>query len=123
MEHGINGAHIGRPCLPYQFRQVRFKISVANGTATLAEWFNMNTMEATVSQSSNIISVSEFKEAGSENDFSDLIMEYWMNKFPYRITATSENGNSVTAVWQNNALKLTVSSINMDDTIDVMIEV
>ena len=122
-EHGISGAHIGRPCLPYQFRQVRFKINIASGVATLSEWFNMNTMEATISQSSNTISISEFKEAGSENDFADLIMEYWMNRFPYRITAISENGNAVTATWQNNALKLTVSDISVNDTIDVIVEV
>ena len=123
IQHGIMGAQIGRPCLPYRFEQIKFKISIASGTASIAEWFNMTTMSATISQSSNTISVSGFKVAGSANDFSDLIMEYWMNRFPYRITATSEGGNSVTAVWQNNALKLTVSDISVDDTIDVIIEV
>ena len=120
---GFCGAQIGRPVLPYIFEQVRFKVSIANGTASLSEWNNLNTMEATVSQVGNVISVSEFTIAGSERGFPDLIMDVWMNKFPYRITATSENGNSVTASWQNNALKLTVSDISVNDTIDVMIEV
>ena len=123
INRGIMGAQIGKPCIPYQFKQVRFKISIASGTASLSEWFDMTTMEAEVSQSENVISVSEFKDAGSEHDFSDLIMEYWMNRFPYRITAISENGNTVTAAWQNNALKLTVNDISVNDTIDVIIEV
>ena len=123
INHGIMGAQIGRPCVPYQFRQIRFKISIASGTASLSEWFDMTTMEVDISQSGNVISVSDFKDAGSEHDFADLIMEYWMNRFPYRITAASENGNAVTATWQNNALELIVSDISVNDTIDVIVEV
>lgn len=122
-QHGIMGAQIGRPCLPYRFEQIKFKVSISSGVATLSEWFGMTTMEADVSQSGNVISISEFKVAGTDREFSDLIMEYWMNRFPYRITAISENGNAVTATWQNNALKLTVSDISTSDTIDVIVEV
>lgn len=122
-KHGIMGAQIGRPCLPYRFEQIKFKVDISSGVATLSEWFNMTTMSATITQSGNVISISEFKVAGSGRSFSDLIMEYWMNRFPYRITAVSENGNTVTAAWQNNALKLTVLNINTDDVIKVIVEV
>lgn len=122
-KHGIMGAQIGRPCLPYRFEQIKFKVDISSGVATLSEWFNMTTMSATIAQNGNVISISEFKVAGSGRSFSDLIMEYWMNRFPYRITAVSENGNTVTAAWQNNALEITVSDISINDTIDVIVEV
>ena len=122
-DNGIAGAQIGAVVMPYNFSQVKFKVKLASGTATVQEWNNVETMETTVSQSGNVISVSAFTIAGSGRGFPDLIMDAWMNKFAKRITAVSENGNNVTAIWQNNALKLTVSDINTDDTVDVIVEV
>ena len=122
-EHCISGAQINYPILPYRFEQVKFKVAISSSTATIEGYRNIETIDATLSQSGNTISISEFTIPGSTRGFPDLIMEYWMNRFAHRITAESEGGNSVTAKWQNNALKLTVSDISVDDTIDVIIEV
>lgn len=121
--HGICGAQIGRTILPYQFNPVKFKIKIENSTPSLAEWNNLSTMDVTVSASGNVISASAFTIAGSDRGFPDLILDVWMNKFPYRITAVSEGGHTVSAKWQSNALKLTVDDISVNDTIDVIIEV
>ena len=120
---GFCGAQIGAPVVPYLFDQFRFKIAVSSSTPSLESWIENDSVTATVSASSNVISVSDFTIAGSDRGFADLIMDVWMNKLPYRITATSEGGHSVTAVWQNNALKLTVADISVNDTIDIIIEV
>ena len=121
--NGICGVQIGRTILPYQFASVKFKISIASSTPSLSEWNNLSTMDATVSASGNVVSVSGFTIAGSTRGFPDLILDVWMNKFPYRITAVSEGGHTVSAKWQSNALKLTVDDISVNDTIDVIIEV
>lgn len=120
---GISGAQIGLPVLPYIMQQVRFKIEITSGTPELVEWRDLSTMDASVSASGNVISVSEFTIAGSTRGFPDLIMEYWMNRFAKRIMVESANGNTVSAKWQNNALKITVSDISVNDTIDVIVEV
>ena len=117
------GAQIGRTILPYRMTSLMFKVNISSGTPTIEEWNNLSTFDATISASGNVISVSDFCEDGSARGFSDRIMEVWMNKYPYRITATSEGGHTVTAAWQNNALKLTVADISVNDKIDVIIEV
>ena len=98
-------------------------MSVSSSTPSIENWIEDDYLTATISASSNVISVSDFTIAGSDRGFPDLIMDAWMNKFPYRITAVSEGGHTVTAAWQSNALKLTVADISVNDTIDVIIEV
>ena len=120
---GFCGAQIGRTVIPYRMSQLMFKVSIASGTPTIAEWNGVSSFDATISASGNVISVSEFYEDGSTREFPDKIMDLWMNQFPSRITATSENGNTVTAIWSNNVLNLTVADISVNDTIDVIIEV
>ena len=120
---GISGAQIGTPCLPYSMGQVKFKVNLLNGTPSIVEYKDIQTIDAILSASGNVISISEFTIPGSTRGFPDLIMEYWMNRFAKRITVESENGNTVSAKWQNNALKITVADISVNDTIDVIVEV
>lgn len=122
-DFGISGAQIGNPCLPYQMEQVKFKVKLLSGVPSIVEYKDIPTMDAVISASGNVVSVSEFTIPGSTRGFPDLIMEYWMNQFAKRITAESENGNAVSAKWQNNAVKLTVGNISTDDIIDVIVEV
>lgn len=98
-------------------------MTIDDSVPSIVSWIENDQTSATVTNSGNVISVSDFTISGSQRGFADLIMDVWMNKLPYRITTLSENGNNVTAVWNNNALKITVSDISVDDVIDVMIEV
>ena len=122
-ENGFTGAQIGRPVMPYNFTQYCFKVNIENGTASVVDWFGMTRFTANISTAGNVISVSNFKAAGSTRGFSDYIMEVWMNGFPHRISATSANGNAATAYWENNAVKINVSDISANDAISVIVEV
>lgn len=120
---GIAGAQIGRPVIPYNYSQTRFSVALSGGAATLKEPLNMTSIEADVAVSGNAVKVSNIRDAGSERGFADRVQEYWMNRFPSRITANSTSGKNVTAAWKNNAVEITVQDITVDDTIDVMVEV
>ena len=82
--HGICGVQIGSCCMPYQFTQYKFKLVIDDSTPTIAEWGGANMIDATITTSSNTITITDFCDNGSDRDIPDLIPNVWMNQFLHR---------------------------------------
>ena len=123
LSHGIVGSQIYKPLFDVEPKNYRFTVVMDDGVASFGNKFASDRFTGTVSLSGTTLSVSAIKVNGSPlTNVIDGIQPIKMNMLDPVIRCFDSSGNTIPCVWNNNALKLTLSNTN-DNTYTVIVTV
>ena len=123
LSHGIVGSQIYKPLFDVEPKNYRFTVSMESGVASFGNKFASDRYTGTVSLSGTTLSVSAIKVHDSPlTNVIDGIQPIKMNMLDPVIRCFDSSGNTIPCVWNNNALKLTLSNTN-DNTYTVIVTV
>ena len=123
LARGVVGSQITKPIFDVEPKNYRFTVVMDDGTPTFGNKFASDRYTGTVSLSGTTLSVSAIKVTGSPlTNVIDGIQPIKMNMLDPVIRCFDSSGNTIPCVWNNNALKLTLSNTN-DNTYTVIITV